>query len=63
MLEDLYRDNLLTISQLSKECRFNLYSTMALACHKLKKQEESRIWIAKALEVYPTNRHMEESLR
>jgi tetratricopeptide (TPR) repeat protein len=63
MLEDLYRNNAVILPQLSRECRFNLFSAMAFACHKLKKQEESRMWLAKALEVHPTNKYVKEALR
>jgi tetratricopeptide (TPR) repeat protein len=62
MLEEISAHNSLTIPQLSKEYRFNLYSSMAFAYNKLKNQEETRLWLNKALDVYPTNRYAEESL-
>jgi tetratricopeptide (TPR) repeat protein len=62
MLEELIRDNTSILPQLSKECRYNLYSAMAMAHHKLKRQEEARLYLAKALEVYPTNKYVKKSL-
>jgi tetratricopeptide (TPR) repeat protein len=46
-----------------KEYRYNLYASMALAYYKLKRWDESRIYMEKVYAIYPTNKHAEDALK
>jgi tetratricopeptide (TPR) repeat protein len=63
MLEEIAAKNNGPVLDAEKECRYNLYATMALAYYKLKRQDESRMSMEKVYAIYPTNKHAEEALR
>jgi tetratricopeptide (TPR) repeat protein len=63
MLEEIEANTNGPMLEVEKEYRYNLYATMALAYYKLKKWEESHIYMEKVYALYPTNKHAEEALK
>jgi tetratricopeptide (TPR) repeat protein len=52
LLEEIAAQN---TASMEKEDRFNLYMMLELACLKLKRNEEARVWHEMAASLYPTN--------
>ena len=53
----------LTMPGISREDLFNIYSGIGVGYAKLNRQQKAAIWIKKALEVYPGNKHALEVSR
>jgi tetratricopeptide (TPR) repeat protein len=52
LLEEITRQN---IEAMEREDLFNLYLMLELACIKLKRNQDARMWHEKAASLYPTN--------
>ncbi|MDR1231662.1 MAG: hypothetical protein LBK61_09705 [Spirochaetaceae bacterium] len=51
------------IGDMEREDRFNLYLMLELACIKLKRNEDARLWHEKAAALYPTNTFISDLLK
>ena len=49
--------------ELQKDDLFNVYSSLAYAYLRDKNKPEARVWIEKALTVYPTNKYISQELK
>jgi tetratricopeptide (TPR) repeat protein len=49
---------IITDGDMEKDDQFNVYSAIGYAYIQQKKFAEARLWLLKALEVYPTNKHV-----
>jgi tetratricopeptide (TPR) repeat protein len=52
----------LVLGAAQKDDLFNIYSGIGLAHSKLREREEARKWFARALEVFPNNRYVNEQM-
>jgi tetratricopeptide (TPR) repeat protein len=63
ILEEIDANTKGIVLDVEKEYRYNLYADMALAYYKLKRWDESRLYMEKVYAIYPTNKKAENALK